>query len=489
MKTPKCSDCVEKIRRGFFWETDLELRICHYVSADVGALLGYPADQWYENPGFWEKHLHEDDQRPSKIYFDSVLLGTGNDSSIEHRIKKSDGESIWLQTTAWLEKNSHGINVIRGQSFDISNLMERLDFSTALNRSLGEGVCALDKKGIVTYLNATGVWLLGWTHGELIGRHVHCVAPIPEEVLKGKSVSSVPLTFAKKSGLQFPSLYSASPIRKAGGKIVGTVIVFQDITEIRETENRLTQTKENLERVILERTKDIEELKTERKLRELFIATLSHDLRNPLTSALLCVSLLQRGQQPPEKLASLVSRMERCLNRADRMIQNLLDVHLIEAGLMLPLHIENFDLIELAQSLLDDLEFVYRKRDEFTFDPPQISVQWCKSSIWRMMENLLNNAHKYGEREKPICLSIKKIAESDRVSISIKNQGPPIKDLSSVFEPFFRSESARKGKEKGWGLGLTVVQGIVESHHGTINVESTLEQGTIFVVEIPSYFE
>lgn len=458
---------------------------CIYISPGIASLLGFSVEYLYSVPGFWHYQLHEDDKESTQRCFNSALNQT-SPLKIEHRVLRSDGEVVWLETTVWSVQNSKGQIVLCGYSFDISSLMEKLDFSSALNRSLGEGVCALDQNGNVTYLNSTGVWLLEWTHGELMGKHIHNVAPISEEVLNGQSVSSEPVTFQRKSGHTFPVLYSANAIRKAGGKIVGTVIVFRDITKIRETESKLTQTKEELECLIKERTNDIEDLKTERCLRELFVASLTHDLRNPIATAKMGISLLQHLSKSHENHDPMILQIERNLERADRMIQNLLDVQQIEARKTLPLQIEKFNVIEMSEELLSDLELIHGKRVNFSFNSDEIQVHWCRASIWRMLENLLNNAHKYGAREKVIHLHIQKDFETQKVTISVKNEGPPIQDTGSLFKPFFRSEHARKSKEKGWGIGLTVVQGIVESHHGAIHVESSLERGTIFTVALPA---
>jgi len=101
------------------------------------------------------------------------------------------------------------------------------------------------------------------------------------------------------------------------------------------------------------------------------------------------------------------------------------------------------------------------------------------------LENLLTNAVKHGEVGRPITVAVQELM--NEIKISVHNEGKPIpvEEQSAVFEPFFRSKTVRFGKQKGWGLGLTLVQGIVEAHGGKIELVSNADYGTTFSIIFP----
>jgi signal transduction histidine kinase len=111
-----------------------------------------------------------------------------------------------------------------------------------------------------------------------------------------------------------------------------------------------------------------------------------------------------------------------------------------------------------------------------------IEGDWSKKGIRRIIENLCSNAIKYGEPHRPITVSV--LQESGLAAIEIHNEGRPIpaEDLPTLFDQYRRTESAERGGQRGWGLGLTLVRGIAEAHGGRVSVESSMARGTTFRV-------
>ena len=101
-----------------------------------------------------------------------------------------------------------------------------------------------------------------------------------------------------------------------------------------------------------------------------------------------------------------------------------------------------------------------------------------------MIENLLQNAIKYGAENGPVTVSLEK--REGWVRLSVHNTGNPIEEeqRKNLFDPYARGPDAASGSQLGWGLGLTLVQGMVEAHEGSIHVESSLEKGTTFTIEL-----
>jgi signal transduction histidine kinase len=222
-------------------------------------------------------------------------------------------------------------------------------------------------------------------------------------------------------------------------------------------------------------------LESEKELREKFVSLLTHDLRTPLTSIKMTAHLIKRHHKDPEAVLNYVLKINNTVDRADQMISNLLDANLIRSGEKLPLKIEAVDLNKLVKETIDELSLVHGARFILKFDEA-INGFWDPKGIRRIVENLCNNAIKYGSAENPITVIIKNI--SDNAIIEVKNFGNviPLEDQKSLFMQF------RRGKEttvKGWGIGLTLVRGVAEAHGGSVSVKSDTDTGTVFTVRLP----
>lgn len=228
----------------------------------------------------------------------------------------------------------------------------------------------------------------------------------------------------------------------------------------------------------------ITDLETERELREVFISLLSHDLRTPLSAALMSAQMIQRKTEDPEACLSLSGRIVNNIKRADEMIVNLLDANRIRSGEKLPLNIELFDMSNLIKGTLEEMTSIYG--DRFVYEARErIDGHWDRKGVRRIIENLCSNAIKYGSAQTPIQLSLSQ--KESVVQISVMNRGGLItaEDQVNLFKHFRRSEEAEKSTIRGWGIGLTLVRGVAEAHGGSVVVESTPEKGTIFTVRIP----
>ncbi|MGZ3747228.1 MAG: GAF domain-containing sensor histidine kinase [Pseudobdellovibrionaceae bacterium] len=232
----------------------------------------------------------------------------------------------------------------------------------------------------------------------------------------------------------------------------------------------------------------VTDLETERELRENFVSLLSHDLRTPLSAARISAQLIQREANITEPIRSLASRIVSNMNRVDQMISDLLDANRIRSGEKLPLNIEPFDLVALVRRTLEELSTIHGER--FVLKVPEIlDGYWDKSSIRRIIENLCNNAVKYGSPDAPIILSLSQTNDqmTDQVTIEVQNTGDLIspEDQKTLFQQFRRSQKAQGSGKKGWGIGLTLVRGVAEAHGGTVKVASDAQRGTVFTVTLP----
>jgi signal transduction histidine kinase len=301
--------------------------------------------------------------------------------------------------------------------------------------------------------------------------------PTVRALLYGKKIREENMIYRRPDGTESLLVVNSTPIRDAKGDIEVVVTTFYDVTNLRRVEQRAQES--------------IEELKRERDLREQFVSALSHDLRSPLTAAKVSAELIARAANSGGWTKKLSERILDTLKRMDHMIQDLLDANSIRAGKALPLNISECDLKELITSVLDELKIVHRSRfflSEISTDGDREDIKgyWDYRGITRVLENLCSNAIKYGSPKTPVKVSYG--AKGDYVFISVHNEGKPIplEEQKTLFSPFYQGKSIHSSepRARGWGLGLTLVRGIVEGHDGEVRFESG-DQGTTFTVQLP----
>ena len=221
---------------------------------------------------------------------------------------------------------------------------------------------------------------------------------------------------------------------------------------------------------------------TLRDIQELFMVTLTHDLRNPINVVKMGTQLTLRRLERGDTHMDVAARMLGAINRLDSMIQNLLDASRLRAGQSLKIELEECDFEMLVQEVVEDLSFAYGERFVVVSDP-EIRTFCSRKEIRRVIENLAINAVKYGAPSKPITLTLEQT--ETQLSLTIHNEGDPIAlDAQSIlFQQFRRTISAEE--QTGWGLGLFLAKNITEAHQGTLAVESAEGKGTSFIINLP----
>ena len=229
----------------------------------------------------------------------------------------------------------------------------------------------------------------------------------------------------------------------------------------------------------------VADLSRERDLRQRLVDSITHDLRTPLTAARLTAQLLQRKLTDPTQGRSF-DRIVFNMDRAERMIRDMLDANLVKAGETLPVNLSDCRVDDVVMNAVRDLADLHGDRFRVSNDLGGISGRWDASGIQRIVENLGTNAVKYGRAETPVSISLS--VHANTLHISVHNQGVPIEpaEQERIFKPYRRTESAVKGGQKGWGLGLSLVKSLAEAHGGEVSVRSVAEEGTTFAVHLPS---
>lgn len=229
---------------------------------------------------------------------------------------------------------------------------------------------------------------------------------------------------------------------------------------------------------------DITERKKAEILREQFVSTLSHDLRTPLTAARMAAQLAIRNVSNRERVIMNAAKVMESLDRADRMIRDLLDANQIRGGQRLPIHPVDAELCSVVKSTVDELSTIHGDRFRIV-EKNEVHGNWDVTGLRRMIENLCSNAVKYGEPGSKVSLYIEEVGGN--AEIRVHNYGEPIahQDRDKLFDYLHRASGAQTSGKVGWGIGLTLVRGVTEAHGGQVTVNSEPGAGTTFIVTLP----
>ncbi|MCB0369523.1 MAG: HAMP domain-containing histidine kinase, partial [Bdellovibrionales bacterium] len=209
--------------------------------------------------------------------------------------------------------------------------------------------------------------------------------------------------------------------------------------------------------------------------KEILLRDVSHELRSPLTRMNVAVDLLED--------AKIKSILKDDIHKMEHMIQTLLESYKLKQN-DIKLKKTNSNLVELLELIAKD----YRSPQcEINIESPAICmVDLDVMQIERVLINLIENAIKYSAKETVI-ININLTQRKGHTELKFSDNGIGIEqeNLNQLFEPFFRVNQARTPDGGGFGLGLSIVKSIVESHGGKISVESTIHHGTTFLITLP----
>lgn len=218
------------------------------------------------------------------------------------------------------------------------------------------------------------------------------------------------------------------------------------------------------------------------QLRDQLIATLTHDMRSPLTAATLAADVIKRKTKD-EFILKNIRKIKVNHRRIDGLIEDLLNTSVLRAGGSLQIVAEEVNLKKLLAEVIDHLPA--DREHLLHVEGDDIHGFWDRAHILRAIENLVSNAFKYGDKDKEV--SIRVTEQYGRVMIAVHNYGPhiPKEEQEAIFQVFRRAEAAKKGTRQGWGLGLPLVRAVSEAHSGSVSVDSFKDQGTTFIIDIP----
>jgi signal transduction histidine kinase len=284
------------------------------------------------------------------------------------------------------------------------------------------------------------------------------------------------------------------------GEAVGELVAFAPSSEIRRVSealpaiaNQLSLALEREELVEAER-RNAEQLAAQNeqlleldKLKDQFVSTVSHELRTPLTSMIGYLEVTldgEAGELNPEQKQFLETVNRNCA-RLHRLIDDILFMARLDSG-RLSLDPSWVSLDEIADASVVTARVAAEKKG-ITL---ALSTEEGLPTVWadpirltQMLDNLISNAIKFTQADGTVRISVERRDEALHVEVADSGVGIPEEEVGKLFERFFRASTGVTAP--GTGLGLSIVQSIVEVHGGTIDVKSTLDVGTTFIVQLP----
>ncbi len=231
-----------------------------------------------------------------------------------------------------------------------------------------------------------------------------------------------------------------------------------------------------------------EELREAGRKKDEFLATLAHELRNPLSPILLSVEICRSPGVDGEKRSYALDIVERQVRQMSRLLEDLLDAARISHG-KVTLRPERVGLASVVSNAVETSRPLREKalqNLEIHLPPAPVILHADPVRLEQIFGNLLNNAAKYAGYESHVTLTA--TAENGSVAISIRDNGPgiPPDRLSDIFEMFSQVKSGADGPQGGLGIGLSLVRGLVELHNGSIEARCEgIGKGTEFIVRLP----
>jgi PAS domain S-box-containing protein len=374
-------------------------------------------------------------------------------------------------------------------SLQHSARLERVqnDLATTL-RSIGDAVIATDAQGVVRFMNPVAEQLTGWTQRQAQGvssaevfRIVHedtrepVESPVQQVLRERKVVGLANHTvLLSRSGGAYPIEDSGAPIYDSDESLVGVVLVFRDATAQRTAQRALIASEAALREA--DHRKDV------------FIATLSHELRNPLAPIRNAARLLESATLNSEEMNRSRQIISRQVRHMASLLDDLLDVSRITRG-VLTLKKERVDLKSLFEAAVETSRpTIDSKRHTLEIEWPdeRLTIEADPVRLTQIVTNLLTNSAKYTDTGGHITLGSRR--DGDNMIINVRDNGIGLapETIATVFDMFSQVAPGKGHTDGGLGIGLALVKGLVGLHGGRVEARSGgLGQGSEFSVYLP----
>jgi PAS domain S-box-containing protein len=347
----------------------------------------------------------------------------------------------------------------------------------ALVDSSDDAIASKTLDGIVTSWNPAAMRLFGYEPAQIVGQSILTIIPpelhaeeadILARLRRGERIDHYETVRITKDGRRIEVSLTVSPILGADGVVIGASKIARDITERKRTERALREA---------DRQKDE------------FLATLAHELRNPLAPICAAAHLLRQAKGLEPELRAATAILERQSRQMAHLVDDLLDVSRITSG-RIRLHPEPVELAELLRAVLETYRQpveTARHRVTLAVTPEPVYVNGDRVRLTQIFSNILHNAVKYTPPGGRIDIELRVLGGRATVSVRDNGMGIPAEMLNHIFEPFAQLDRSYERPNGGLGIGLTLARRLIELHQGQIEAHSAGRgQGTEFLLHLPS---
>ncbi|KYD09545.1 Phosphate regulon sensor protein PhoR (SphS) [Heyndrickxia sporothermodurans] len=384
---------------------------------------------------------------------------------VARRLSEKDYSSrVRAKTNGELEQLSIAINTLaKSLQHQMEEISENQQKLTGVLTNMVSGVMLINPEGRIVLVNPAMEKIIGSTADQLRGKlHIEAgksfgLSQLIDQSLKKK------IKIHDEVQMYYPDqrILDAhlAPYLGANGEIKGIITVLHDITDIRRLE----------------------------KMRSEFVANVSHELKTPITSLKgFAETLLDGAMYDPEIAKSFLTIIHDESERLHRLITDILHLSKIEQH-QLPFHPEPLNVTGVIYETIDTIQEEINKKQLTIKLPNQkpVIIDAEKDRLQQIILNLVANAVTYTPDKGTIEIGI--VEKDDQIELTVKDTGIGIskEELPRIFERFYRVDKARSRNSGGTGLGLAIVKHLVESHHGSIQVDSEEGKGTLFTITLP----
>ncbi len=475
--------------------------------------IDYFNRQWIEFTGLtfeqirdwgWTQFIHPDDLAENvRIWKHS--LDTGQPFQFEHRFRRHDGVYRWHLSRAHCMLDTDGNSAMWiGSNTEIDDMKrteEALRASEEQNRKLFQSVPAAvfscDKDGVVQDYNrrAEEYWGRAPVRGDPAERYCgsfklylpngtplpHENSPMVEVLRDGIPRENVEVIIERPDRSRLPVLINFFPLTNPDGEITGAITCFSDITQLKrwEREREALLANEQASRM---------EAETANRSKDLFLATLSHEMRTPLNAIVGWMSILRADGCDEADLHEGLEVIDRNTRVQVQLIEDVLDVSRIVSG-KLRLETKPCQLTEVVKAGLDVVRAAAEARDitlKAELDPAANGAVCDPMRIQQVVWNLLANAVKFTPRGGTVTIALSRERSEVKIRVTDTGQGMSAELLPFIFDRFRQADGSTRRKFGGLGLGLSIVRHLVELHGGTVEAHSPGEgRGSTFTVILP----
>ncbi|MGA2468853.1 MAG: ATP-binding protein [Thermodesulfobacteriota bacterium] len=364
-----------------------------------------------------------------------------------------------------------------------------LSILKAIFASMKQGVLFIDDQNRIAYCNPAAEKIRNIKLDQVLDQSIlECHPPkahskvlqIIKDLKSGQVKGHHKMNIQMVQGKFYDNTYSA--VWGPKNKYLGVIVISQEVTQRKKTEDELKEALKKLE-IANEELRRIDQMKDD------FLSNISHELKTPMISVMGYIGMMLK-----EKIGSLTEQQRKFLEisyknllKLEKNIDNLLD--LAELGILKEAWIfETIDLvkvIEFSCSTVEPLAKEHQIQLEAQLPSQQVKITGIEDKLNQLFDNLLTNAIKYNRQGGKICVSIDQDSEFVFTRITDTGIGISHQSLKEVFTRHFQEKTKPLGNAKGLGIGLSLVQEIVKLHQGEIQIESELGKGTTFTVMIP----